>query len=153
MNVRTLVVALAAAGAWIGGPAAQAPPATDRVTIEVDAARPRGPMKPMWAWFGYDEPNYTYMKEAQVEIAVENAKNGQPTLTHYRIDGERSNSYAAWQKMGSPAAPTEAQQRALESAGQLQQLDRRSACASADGRVTLTVQLPRQGVSLLTLTY
>ena len=43
---------------------------------------------------------------AQVEIAVANAQNGQATLTHYRIDGERSNSYAAWQKMGSPAAPT-----------------------------------------------
>jgi xylan 1,4-beta-xylosidase len=90
---------------------------------------------------------------AQVDIAVANAANGQPTLTHYRIDGERSNSYAAWQKMGSPAAPTQVQQRALESAGQLQQLDSPRKMRVADGRITLTVQLPRQGVSLLTLTY
>ena len=90
---------------------------------------------------------------AQIEIAVANAQNGQATLTHYRIDGERSNSYAAWQKMGSPAAPTQVQQRALESAGQLQQLEPPKRVRVADGRVTLTVQLPRQGVSLLTLTY
>jgi xylan 1,4-beta-xylosidase len=90
---------------------------------------------------------------AQVEIAVANAPNGQATLTHYRIDGERSNAYAAWQKMGSPAAPTQVQQRALESAGQLQQLEAPKRVRVADGRVILTVQLPRQGVSLLTLAY
>ena len=30
------------------------------VTITVDAKTVRGPMSTMWAWFGYDEPNYTY---------------------------------------------------------------------------------------------
>ncbi len=33
------------------------------VKIQVDASRPQGPMKPVWAFFGYDEPNYTYMKD------------------------------------------------------------------------------------------
>ena len=37
----------------------------ERVTIKVDAGKPVGPMKPIWAWFGYDEPNYTYMKDGQ----------------------------------------------------------------------------------------
>lgn len=31
------------------------------VTIEVDAAKSVGKMNPMWAFFGYDEPNYTYL--------------------------------------------------------------------------------------------
>ena len=31
-----------------------------RVEVRVDAAAPVGPMGPIWAWFGYDEPNYTY---------------------------------------------------------------------------------------------
>ena len=35
-----------------------APP--DHVTIRVDATARRGPMTQMWAFFGYDEPNYTY---------------------------------------------------------------------------------------------
>jgi xylan 1,4-beta-xylosidase len=32
----------------------------DPVTIAVDTAAPIGPMHPFWAWFGHDEPNYTY---------------------------------------------------------------------------------------------
>ena len=32
----------------------------ERVTIRVDGNARRGPMTQMWAFFGYDEPNYTY---------------------------------------------------------------------------------------------
>ncbi|MCF0052786.1 beta-xylosidase [Dyadobacter sp. LJ53] len=35
------------------------------VTIEVNLNVEKGPAKPIWAWFGYDEPNYTYMKDGQ----------------------------------------------------------------------------------------
>src|ERR1700761_4119553 len=30
------------------------------VKVQVDAAKKLGPMKPVWNYFGYDEPNYTY---------------------------------------------------------------------------------------------
>ena len=33
------------------------------VTIEANMSNRIEPMKPVWAWFGYDEPNYTYMKD------------------------------------------------------------------------------------------
>jgi xylan 1,4-beta-xylosidase len=36
------------------------PQPADRVTIRVHANDRRGPMTQMWAFFGYDEPNYTY---------------------------------------------------------------------------------------------
>ena len=36
-----------------------APPAQAPVLLTVDASRAEGPMTPIWAWFGYDEPNYT----------------------------------------------------------------------------------------------
>ncbi|MES2659536.1 MAG: beta-xylosidase [Verrucomicrobiota bacterium] len=35
------------------------------VRITVDAARPTGPLKPIWRFFGADEPNYAYMKDGQ----------------------------------------------------------------------------------------
>jgi xylan 1,4-beta-xylosidase len=35
------------------------------VAIRVEANQRIGPMKPIWAWFGYDEPNYTYMKDGR----------------------------------------------------------------------------------------
>jgi len=35
------------------------------VFINVDLKKETGDMKPVWAWFGYDEPNYTYMKDGK----------------------------------------------------------------------------------------
>jgi xylan 1,4-beta-xylosidase len=43
------------------------------VIVKVDLNRPIAPMKPIWAWFGYDEPNFTYMKDGRkllTEIAA-----------------------------------------------------------------------------------
>lgn len=40
-----------------------------KVGITVDMSESRGPMKPIWAWFGYDEPNYTYMKDGRKLLA------------------------------------------------------------------------------------
>jgi xylan 1,4-beta-xylosidase len=34
-------------------------------TLRVDVTKKKGPMTPVWAWFGYDEPNYTYMKDGR----------------------------------------------------------------------------------------
>ncbi len=33
--------------------------------INVDLKKETGDMKPIRAWFGYDEPNYTYMKDGK----------------------------------------------------------------------------------------
>jgi xylan 1,4-beta-xylosidase len=41
--------------------AAQAMP----VLIQVDAGKPTGPLKPIWRFFGADEPNYAYMKHGR----------------------------------------------------------------------------------------
>jgi xylan 1,4-beta-xylosidase len=46
---------------------------TAAANISVDLAKDKGKMVPIWAWFGYDEPNYTYMKDGKKllsEIAV-----------------------------------------------------------------------------------
>jgi xylan 1,4-beta-xylosidase len=39
--------------------------AQSKASIEVNFDKNIAPMKPIWAWFGYDEPNYTYMKDGQ----------------------------------------------------------------------------------------
>ena len=38
---------------------------TDAVKLTVDLSVETGPMNPAWAWFGYDEPNYTYLKDGK----------------------------------------------------------------------------------------
>jgi xylan 1,4-beta-xylosidase len=40
-------------------------PKTEPVSIKVDFNKSKGAMKPIWAFFGYDEPNYTYMKDGK----------------------------------------------------------------------------------------
>jgi xylan 1,4-beta-xylosidase len=35
------------------------------VNIDVNLNTVKAPMKPIWAFFGYDEPNYTYMKDGK----------------------------------------------------------------------------------------
>ncbi|HEY1022147.1 MAG TPA: hypothetical protein VGE06_07525, partial [Flavisolibacter sp.] len=44
---------------------AQGKAASEGAVIEVDLAKTKGPMYPAWAFFGYDEPNYTYMKDGK----------------------------------------------------------------------------------------
>src|SRR3954470_7241043 len=57
MSARAIAAALLL---WIAAPAAQ-----DAVTIRVDANARIGPLAPMWAMVGYDEPNYTYTPNGQ----------------------------------------------------------------------------------------
>jgi xylan 1,4-beta-xylosidase len=37
----------------------------ESITITVDLGKNIGKMDPVWAWIGYDEPNYTYMKDGK----------------------------------------------------------------------------------------
>ena len=72
------------------------------------------------------------------------------TVTEYRIDDEHSNSYEVWKKMGSPQNPTAEQIAVLEKAGQLQMMNK-PVKMKANNKMILSIQLPRQGVSLLKL--
>src|SRR5438270_6369780 len=40
-------------------------PSSFPVAIHVDLSRPRGELKPIWRFFGADEPNYAYMKDGK----------------------------------------------------------------------------------------
>jgi xylan 1,4-beta-xylosidase len=44
-------------------------PASNPVSIQVDLARPQGPYKPIYSWFGYDESNFTTMKYGKQLLA------------------------------------------------------------------------------------
>ena len=89
------------------------------------------------------------------DAAVEMDLNGMPpnlgnlTLTHYRIDGEHSNSFAAWQHLGSPQQPTPDQYAQLEKSGQLAELAAPEQISVINGKASLHFRLPRQAVSLL----
>ncbi|SDX36389.1 xylan 1,4-beta-xylosidase [Hydrobacter penzbergensis] len=57
--------------------------AQSAVQIKVDAAKEKAPMTPIWAWFGYDEPNYTYMRDGRKLLSEIAALS--PVPVHVRV--------------------------------------------------------------------
>ncbi|MEO6235404.1 MAG: beta-xylosidase, partial [Vicinamibacterales bacterium] len=88
---------------------------------------------------------------ATIELTIEGLTSGGATLSHYRVDGAHSNSYAAWLKMGSPQPPTEAQYKELARAGELAAVAPPKNVRIENGKLTEIFSLPAQGVSLLVI--
>lgn len=85
--------------------------------------------------------------DAPVRLTLANLPSSAKSLTidHYRIDRTHSNSYTAWQKMGSPQQPTADQFKKLEASGKLEKLTGTQTLRGKE----LEFTLPRQSVSLL----
>jgi xylan 1,4-beta-xylosidase len=77
----------------------------------------------------------------------------QVLIEHLRVDGSHSNAYAEWQRLGSPMHPSADEYRQLENSGQLQQLASPQWRSVKEGKVRLEFTLPRQGLSLLRITW
>jgi len=99
-------------------------------------------------WNYHDEDKQEAAEE--INIVLEGLPAKTITVTEYRIDNDHSNSYEVWKKMGSPQTPTTEQITILEKAGQLE-IIKKPEQMSANDKITLKIQLPRQGVSLLKL--
>ena len=74
------------------------------------------------------------------------------TAETYLIDSKHSNSYEVWKNMGSPQHPTNAQIETLEKAGKLQRVQQ-SQKTTNDGELKLTLNIERQAVALVTLSW
>jgi xylan 1,4-beta-xylosidase len=90
---------------------------------------------------------------AAVELSVDGLPANRVRLNHYRVDKQNSNSYEAWKQMGSPQKPSPEQYAQLEKASELQLLKSPEWLHAPQGRLTLNFDLPRQGVSLLKVTW
>jgi xylan 1,4-beta-xylosidase len=103
----------------------------------------------VWHYHDDDVPGPT----AAVALTIEGLPPAAATarLMHYRIDAAHSNAFTAWQRMGSPPAPTPEQYADLVAAGGLQTLGPDETVSVRDSQTTLTFNLPRQAVSLLVL--
>ena len=119
-----------------------------RAASDVSALAARGSRSAtvlVWNYHDDDLPG----PAAEVALTVGGLPDGRATLTHYRIDGDHSNSYARWKAMGSPQSPTAAQYTELEASGRLQTLGQPSQVTIAKGAVVTNFALPRQDVSLV----
>ncbi|HET8549067.1 MAG TPA: beta-xylosidase [Bryobacteraceae bacterium] len=88
---------------------------------------------------------------ADIELTVNGLPGSRVMSHHYRVDGDHSNSYEVWKKLGSPERPTDGQYRQLERAGQLQLMGSPEWRTAKEGQLIMRFPLPRQGVSLVKL--
>ena len=92
--------------------------------------------------------------DAAVSLALDHlpaAFKKDAVMTRWRVDKDHANSFAAYQTMGSPLAPDNAQYDALKAAALLTP-DAPTELKVSDGSAGLNFDLPRQGVTLLVLT-
>jgi xylan 1,4-beta-xylosidase len=88
----------------------------------------------------------------RVVLSIEGVKASKVNAIVYRIDDELSNSYTAWKRMGSPQNPTAEQIAQLEKAGHLGIMGGKTSIkTSSDGKIGMTVPVPRQAVCLVKL--
>ncbi|CAN5909510.1 beta-xylosidase [soil metagenome] len=105
----------------------------------------------IWHYHDDDVPG----PSATVSLSVEGVplKNGETKVSHYRVDAGHSNAYEVWKTLGSPEKITAEQAAVLEKAGQLAELHPPSTVSIEDGKANLKIELPRQAVSLLILSW
>ncbi len=101
--------------------------------------------------WNYHDLNKTDVPSSPVTVTLQNIPAKKILLYHYRIDHQFSNSYEAWKKMGSPQNPTAEQIKELEKAGQLALISSPQWMGVKNGILQLSVDMPRQAVSLLKL--
>jgi xylan 1,4-beta-xylosidase len=80
--------------------------AQSALAIHVDAAAPAGPLKPIWGFFGHDEPNYTYMKDGRKLLSEISALSSVPVYVRVHSLLVTGDGEAAL-KWGSTNAYTE----------------------------------------------
>ena len=103
--------------------------------------------------WNYHDKNDLDVLPTSVKLMIDNVPSEKVFINHYRVDQELSNSYTKWKEMGSPQNPTEEQIKTLEKAGQLHLYSSPEYRHPNNGKLNFDIELPRQAVSLIRLTW
>jgi xylan 1,4-beta-xylosidase len=103
----------------------------------------------VWNYHDDDLP----AKASQIRLDISGITSEKVLVNEYRIDKENSNSYEVWKSMGSPQNPTREQYETLVKAGALKMFTSPFPADTRAGFINLSLNLPRQGVSLFRLLY
>jgi xylan 1,4-beta-xylosidase len=103
--------------------------------------------------------NYHDVEGATPDSAIDLQVSGIPAevktvhVEHFRVDGEHSNSFTAWNAMGYPQSPDKLEYGKLEAAGQLQLLTSPYWLRVDQQKAQLNFDLPQEGLSLIRLSW
>lgn len=121
-----------------------------RTAPDIDAIATRGDREVavlVWNYHDDDAP----AAASPVRLMLSGIPAAQVQVQHFRVDDSHSNAFTIWKRMGSPGAPSQEQQSALEAAGQLQLLDSPTSKTVDAGKLELNFEMPRQSVSLISV--
>ena len=125
-----------------------------RAAADIDALATRGDRQAaVMLW------NYHDAEQAAAATATEVRITALPPAVHrvllqtYAIDDHHSNAYTVWQAMGSPQQPTTQQQQQLADSAGLELLTSPRWVDVVAGAIQLPLNLPRESVVLLRLTW
>jgi xylan 1,4-beta-xylosidase len=105
----------------------------------------------LWNYHDADSPAAATPTHIQLSGLPMTAKR--VLVQHYRIDETHSNAYTAWKSMGSPQQPTTEQYQRLKAVDGLELLNSPAWVDVEAGRLDLKTELPRQGISLIRITW
>lgn len=103
----------------------------------------------VWNYHDDDLP----AQASEILLNIKGLGNRRVLVTHYRIDDKFSNSYEVWKAMGQPQNPSPEQLEILQQKGQLEMYTSPVWKDVSNGRIAVDFPLPRQGVSLIKLTW
>lgn len=87
----------------------------------------------------------------RVALKMKGLAMKEPLLAHYRLDEQHANPYGAWLAMGKPAKPSPQQLATLREVMEPALLEPPRLVKPIKGKLDIALELPRPGVSLLTL--
>ncbi len=100
-------------------------------------------------WHYHDDLVDAEPAPVTLEVSVPRAFGATASVTHTRVDDTHGNAFQLWVAQGSPAAPSAAQLAELREA--MGPVTHSEQAPVANGAVSLSFQLPRFGLSLVTL--
>lgn len=103
--------------------------------------------------WNYHDNNDLKVPDSPINLDLSGIPAGRVIMEHFRIDQQHSNAFAVWKEMGSPQPPTPDQVKILEKAGQLQLLTSPEWVKTNNGMAKIQLNLPRQAVSLIRLSW
>jgi xylan 1,4-beta-xylosidase len=106
----------------------------------------------MLIWNYHDNLTPAEVAPVTLSVKVPATFGTHATLTHTRVDENHGDAFSAWVAQGSPKAPSAVQLTTLRQAMEPVVLERERVVSVTNGIVAHSFELPRFGISLVTLT-
>lgn len=102
-------------------------------------------------WHYHDDLVDAPPASVTVDVSVPPGFGSRASVTHQRVDSAHGDAHSVWVSQGSPAAPSAPQLAALRDAMMRVELSPQDEVTVVNGAVSLSFDLPRFGISLVTL--